>query len=335
MNRPPESYVLVQEERLLAFCIACFEKAGIDHDHAAVISRFLVNSDLRGVRSHGTRTISGYCNAFEQGSCNPHPDIRQIHETPTAVVIDGDGTLGYLPMARATEAAIAKAKEVGIGMGLARHIGHYGSAGHYTRMCMEEGCIGFSVQGYRQGKTPPSVEPKPQIGYFGNPPLSFGIPSGDEPPVVLDVATRILADYQTSPEFDDLLTRIPAAFFKSIGYGAVSILLGGALTGYTQPSADEMEARWKSSRNGGMILAIHIGSVVPEEVFTTEVDRFVRNIRENFEPMPWYDEALLPGAIEEETMARHLRDGIRLGEMEQDGIRGASERLGIPLPWDE
>ena len=36
---------------MLAFATACFEKVGLDHEHAATISRLLVNSDLRGVRS--------------------------------------------------------------------------------------------------------------------------------------------------------------------------------------------------------------------------------------------------------------------------------------------
>ncbi|MYH83002.1 Ldh family oxidoreductase, partial [Candidatus Poribacteria bacterium] len=39
MNRPPEDFVLVDEERLLNFSTACFEKAGITHEHAALISR--------------------------------------------------------------------------------------------------------------------------------------------------------------------------------------------------------------------------------------------------------------------------------------------------------
>jgi hypothetical protein len=78
MNRPPETYVLVQEERLLAFAIACFEKAGLDHHHASTISRLLVNSDLRGVRSHGTRTVNHYCKRLEDGVHNTKPNIRKV-----------------------------------------------------------------------------------------------------------------------------------------------------------------------------------------------------------------------------------------------------------------
>ena len=333
MNRPPEAFVLVDEERLLNFSTACFEKAGVPHEHAALISRLLVNSDLRGVRSHGTRTVNRYCAGFENGNLNPNPNIRVIHETPTAVVLDGNGTLGYLPMVRATEHAIAKAKEVGIGMGLVRYIGHYGSAGHYARMCNEAGCIGFSVQGSRNHGNAGNQDSKPQLGYFGNPPICFAIPSGEEPPVVLDAATCIMADYQRGPEFDALLSIIPAAFFKSIGYTAVAHLLGGGLTGFTEP-APEDTAKW-SPPQGGMVLAIDIASVVPPDVFNAEVDRMVHDVRETYEPMPGTDRALLPGSIETERTERHRREGIRYGEMEQESAREVSERLGVPLPWDE
>ncbi len=333
MNRPPEDFVLVNEERLLNFSIACFEKAGLTHEHAVLISRLLVNSDLRGVRSHGTRTVNRYCRGFESGGLNPRPNIRVIHETPTAVVLDGNGTLGYLPMVRATKHAIAKAKAVGIGMGLVRYIGHYGSAGHYARMCNEAGCIGFSVQGSRNHGNAGNRDPKPQLGYFGNPPICFAIPSGDEPPVVLDAATCIMADYQRGPDFDPLLSMIPAAFFKSIGYTAIAHLLGGGLTGFTEPPPEDT-AQWKPPQ-GGMVLAIDIESVVPTDVFNAEVDRMVHDVRETYEPMPGTDRALLPGAIETERMEHHRRDGIRYGEMEQKEMCAVSERLGVPLPWDD
>ena len=336
MNTPPENFVTVDETRLLNFAIACFEKVGLSHEHAAIISRLLVNSDLRGVRSHGSRTVNGYTQSFADGKLNPQPNIQLVHETPTAVVIEGDGTLGYWPMVQATEHAIAKAKEVGIGMGLVRYIGHYGSAGHYARMCMDAGCIGFSVQGYRNQGVPATdgggPNPGAHLGYYGNPPICFALPGGEEPPVVLDAATCILADNQRGPEFEALFSMIPAAFFKSIGYGAVATLMGGALTGFTL--SDESWSRWPAARMGGMVLAIDIASVVPMEIFAAESDRQARDVATHYRPMPGYERSLLPGAIEEEIREKHQREGIRYGEMEQGNLRAAGERLGVPLPWD-
>ena len=333
MNRPPESFVRVREDRLLDFAKACFEKAGLDADHAGIIARLLVNSDLRGVRSHGTRTVNGYCKSFENGHANPRPNVRVLHETPTCSVIDGDGTLGYLPMVRAAEHAIRKAEELGMGMGLARHIGHIGSAGHYARMCSEAGCIGFCVQGKQHGKADDDSRGR-QLGYFGNPPICFALPSGDEPPVVLDAATCILADYQRGATFDALLEVIPAAFFKSIGYTAVAALIGGGLAGVSLRSSRAIEEKWRATGAGGCVIAIDVDAVIPGEIFREESDRMVRDVRKTYDPMPGYDRALLPGAIEEEHLARHRAEGIRYGEMEQENAREVSVRLGVPLPWD-
>jgi LDH2 family malate/lactate/ureidoglycolate dehydrogenase len=199
---------------------------------------------------------------------------------------------------------------------------------------MEAGCVGFSVQGYRGHGNAAGAPEKPQIGFFGNPPICFAIPSGEEPPVVLDAATCILADYQRGPEYEALLSLIPAAFFKSIGYTAVAGLLGGPLAGVMLPDADAAQARWGHAGHGGMVLAIHVEAVVPEAAFRAEADRLARDVRETYAPMPGTDRALLPGAIEAETLARHRAEGIRYGEREQEAARSVGERLGVPLPWE-
>lgn len=333
MNRPPEQFILVHEERLLEFVQACFGKAGLELGHAALISRLLVNADLRGVRSHGSRNTHGYCSAFAQGQLNPRPQVQVVHENPTTAVIDGDGTLGYLPMVRAAEEAVIRAKKFGLGMGLVRCIGHYGSAGHYTRICLEQGCIGFSVQGWRGEGNARGREIKPSVAFSGNPPLCFAMPAGEEPAVVLDTGTNIFGAYNY-PEFEDLQTRVPAAFFKSIGYIAVATLVGGALTGYTLPRGEEVEARWGAARMGGMVLAIDVAAAVDPQVFAAEADRYIRDIRETHAPLAGTDRALLPGAVEEELMATYRREGIHFGEPEQESIRAAHQQFDIPLPWD-
>ena len=333
MNLPPDEYILVQEQRELAFLEACFIYSGTSEEHAAAISRLLVNSDLRGVRSHGIGWASGYCRKLKEGNLNPRPDIRVVCETPTSVVVDGDGFLGYVPMLEATEKAIAKAKEVGIGMGMVRHIGHYGAAGHYGRICLEHNCVGFSVQGFRDDGNAGGHAEKPSVAFTGAPPMCFAIPGDKEPSIVLDMVAHVMSGHR-GDGIDDLIERIPAAFFKSMGLVAVATLLGGALTGFTLPQADELIERWPGATMGGTILAIDVKSVVPPEVFGAEVDRYIRDIRETFAPMPGYDEALLPGAVEERCMELHRREGIHFGEQEQNAMRQLHEHFGVPLPWD-
>ena len=95
-----------------------------------------------------------------------------------------------------------------------------------------------------------------------------------------------------------------------------------------------MDELWPGARMGGMVLVIDVGSAMPAEVFGAEVDRYIKGIRETYEPMPGYDQSLLPGAIEEQVAKRHRREGIRFGEREQEAARKLSEYLDVPLPWE-
>ena len=96
MNLPPVDFIRVREDRLLEFVTECFRRSGLDTDHAALIARLLVNNDLRGVRSHGSRSANGYCNGFATGGFNPAPEIAVLNETQALVVLDGDGTLAIV-----------------------------------------------------------------------------------------------------------------------------------------------------------------------------------------------------------------------------------------------
>jgi LDH2 family malate/lactate/ureidoglycolate dehydrogenase len=331
VNLPPEDFVRVSEEDELEFLSLCLQNAGMASDHAAVVSRLLTNSDLRGVRSHGIGWAPGYCRHYNEGRHNPEPDMHVVHDTASTVIVDGDGALGYVPSVMATELAIGKAKASGVSLGLVRHIGHYGAAGHYTRMCKDAGCIGFSVQGFRPGEGAPR-DPKPSAGFTGAPPMSFAIPGGDEPGIVLDMVAHAMSGYN-APQFEDLLERVPAAFFKSMGLVAAAMMIGGPLTGFTLPEADDVAERWGAATLGGTILVIDVAAVVPPEEYARQVDGYVRSIRNNYAPLPGYDEVLLPGHVEERIMAQHRREGIRFGEREQQAAQQMSDEFGVSVPW--
>ena len=201
-----------------SFTADCLKAAGLRADHADQLAELLSNSDLRGVRSHGTRAMVGYCGGLRDGTVNPNPDLRALQDTETTVLIDGDGGLGYAPMMLATEKAIEKAKQHKVALGAACHLGHYGSAGHYVRRAMQEGCCAFSVQGHHPNYFGEGGGNKgQQSAYWGNPPLCFGFPSEEEPPLVLDAATCILADYHRRPGIRRFTGTDPAGFLQVDG----------------------------------------------------------------------------------------------------------------------
>ena len=330
MNRPPREFKRVPADQLQAFGQACMEAAGMPTAHAAQLAELLTNSSLRGVNSHGIRAIGGYSRAVRRGHVNPRPAIKVLKETDTAVLIDGDGGLGYAPMMEATERVIAKAQEKGMAAGAACHIGHYGSAGHYVRRAMEAGCIGFSVQGrhpmyYDDNKGKPAA-------YLGNPPLCFGLPSQEGAPIVLDGATCIMADYQRGEEFDALQEQIPAAFFKSMGYSAVGTVLGGAFVGQNNERAKKIQQQWPGARLGGMIFALRADLFAPLAELLGGVDDMVRGVAA-MEPVRGHGESMLPGGMEHRLEGEYGRQGVAVDLDALKGLEETGREFGVPAPW--
>ena len=158
--------------------------------------------------------------------------------------------------------------------------------------------------------------------------MSFAIPAGMESPVVLDCSTAFFRE-----EDLDLFDRIPGVFFKSLGFTAVSRVLGGALVGQMLHEARQIESRWPQGRTGGFVLAIALAHFVPEEAFREEVDRLIRAVCSRMRPMPGYDRALLPGAIETEREEAYGRDGVPVSTEIQREVEKLAEELAVPTPW--
>jgi L-2-hydroxycarboxylate dehydrogenase (NAD+) len=334
MNRPPSEFKRIPADDLRLFAADCLKAAGMLPAHAEELAQLLSNSDLRGVRSHGTRQIAGYCKSLREGRVNPTPTIETIEETETSVLVDGGGGLGYWPMMRATEKAIAKAKKTKVAIGATRHHGHYGSAGHYVRRAMEEGCTAFSVQGAHPAHFGEGGGNKGQdSAYWGNPPICFGFPAEQEPPLVLDAATCIMADYQRGPEFDALQSLIPAAFFKSMGYTGAATALGGTFVGQSNARARAVEEKWPAARAGGLIIVMDIAAFVPAEEFRGGIDFLVRGVRETMKPLPGNDEATLPGTVEHRNAAAYAADGVPYAVEDLERIEACGKELGIEPKW--
>ena len=326
MNLPPGKFKRISAERLREFSGDCLKAAGMKPDHAEQMAVLLTNGDLRGVRSHGTRQVPGYCRNLRDDMVNPDPDIRVVKETDTSVLIDGDGGLGYAPMMMATDQAIEKVRDRGLAAGAVCHIGHYGSAGHYVRRAMEEGCFAFSVQGAHPAFGGVGGDQRPSSAYWGNPPMCFGLPGEEEPPLVMDGGTTLMADYQG----EELQELIPAAFFKSIGLTGVSTALGGAFVGMNNPRAAEVADRWPAAQSGGMILVVDIGLFSPSREFRQGVDHLVRGVRETMAPVRGYDEATVPGTIEHRKEREYRHDGVPVGLEDLELLNQTAADLDLP-----
>lgn len=170
------------------FMTATFEKMGVPHEDAIICSDVLMESDRRGIESHGCNRFKAiYIDRMQEGIQNPVTEFEIVRETPTTAVVDGHDGMGMIVGYKAMQMAIDKAKKYGMGMVAARNSTHYGIAGYYATMATQQGMIGITGTNAR-----PSIAPTFGVeNMLGTNPLTVGMPSDEEFPFVLDCATSI------------------------------------------------------------------------------------------------------------------------------------------------
>ncbi len=171
-----------------SFITDAFVCAGVPRPDAVICTDVLLESDRRGIESHGCNRFKPiYIDRIKAGIQNPVTEIEILKDTPTTAVLDGHHGMGQVIGYRAMEMAIKKAKEYGMGMVAVRNSCHYGIAGYYATMATKAGCIGMTGTNAR-----PSVAPTFGVeGMFGTNPFTIGIPTDEEFDFIFDCATSI------------------------------------------------------------------------------------------------------------------------------------------------
>jgi L-2-hydroxycarboxylate dehydrogenase (NAD+) len=175
-------------EILEKFMVNVMVKAGIPLKDAKIIGDVLIQADKLGFDSHGVNRLkSVYLDRIKEGIVNPVTNFKIVKEGPATAVIDGQNGMGHVISYNAMTMAIEKAKKFGIGMVTVRNSSHYGFAGYYPLMAVREDMIGITGTNAR-----PSIAPTFGVeNMLGTNPMTYGIPSDESFPFLLDCATSI------------------------------------------------------------------------------------------------------------------------------------------------
>ena len=325
MNVPAEDTTRVSVESLRFFLIELFGKVAIPDEHAELVADLLIDTDLRGVVSHGVMQVERYVRGWQEGTCNRTPEIEILKEGPATAALNGDGGLGYIVATRAMEMAIERAESIGVGVVTTTYHDHVGSTGKYVRMALRRGLIGVGLSG-RNAAASYSRQATIDGSIQGSPPFCVGMPSGpDQPPFMLDMSTKI-------PWEEDVFARMPEVYLKAIGISHIANILSGTLGGQMQPRFDRDQITFSGANQSGFFMALQIDRFVDPAAFLGDMDHLMAEISQ-MRPLPGFDRADLPGGPEWRREKAFREDGIPLHPQAQEQMEGLAREYQVKVPW--
>ncbi len=322
----------IQAEVLRKFCIEAFEKAGVPPQDARTAADIQVESDLRGIPTHGTYAIIGYIQRIKLGGTNPRPNVRIVKESPVHALVDGDWGLGQVVAPRAMSICIEKAKKSGMASTGVFHSNHYGAAANYSMMALKHDLIGIAMTN-AAAIIPPTGG---KTGLFGTNPISYAVPTARSFPVVLDIATSLVAQqkiflarreghkiplgwgFDRDGNFTDdpaiaMSSGIqpPMAAHKGYGLAMMVEIMCGVMTGGWF-GRGSVGTNWRPENKlnvGHFFIAINPAIYMPLDEFKARVEDLVGQVH-SAEKITGIERIYTPGEIEYLKKEDYLKNGI-------------------------
>ena len=319
---------------ITGFIADAMVNCGVPSNDSGKIAELMLEADLVGADAHGIFRLPQYVHRLKLGSTNAKPDIRVKRTAPATALINGDNGMGHLVVARAAETAIELARECGVAWAGCHMSGHAGAAGVYAALPLKADMVGIYSAVANANHMPLAGGAEPLLGTN---PYAIAIPAGEEPPVVLDIATSIVSygtiknhrlqniplhdDWMVDPETGEAITDphksarallLPMAGYKGAGLALTFGLLAGTLNGalFGRDCVDFNAEPDRVTNTGQFVVALDPSRFQKLEHFKAEVDRHVRSLR-NSKALPGQT-VRLPGDQRARRRADRLANGLAL-----------------------
>ena len=180
----------VPAEQIRAQLVGVLRAWGMSDAHAETTAAMMLETDLRGVDSHGISMLPTYDREFRAGRLNMRPTFKTLRDGPSMALIDADASLGHAVSVHAMNLAVDKCRESAVAVVSVVNSHHFGAAGCYSRIAAERGVIGMVTSATRGVSMVPTFGAEPVMGTN---PLAFAAPARRNPPFQLDMATTTVA----------------------------------------------------------------------------------------------------------------------------------------------
>jgi hydroxycarboxylate dehydrogenase B len=321
--------------------------AGSSPEEAGIVADHLVEANLKGHDSHGVIRAAKYVGWVAAGELVPNRHAKIVSDRPAMLVVDGGFGYGQVIGKEAMQLGAERAHRCGLCAIGTRNSGHLGRIGAWAEQLAQAGLASVhfvNTSGYGILVAPYGGSDR----RLSANPIAAGVPVSGGAPIILDIATSIIAEgkIQIARNRGEQLkpgmvvdgagrpTTDPATFYshppgaifpfgghKGSGLSLFCEIFAGSLTGGgsshpNNPTATRLV-------NNMLSIAFDPGAF-PNDSFADDLTRLIGWVKSS-PPMEQGGAVRLPGEVEEDTAAHRLRQGIPL---DAETIRQLNECAG-------
>ena len=329
-----------------------FEKVGLSVEDAKIITDVLLQTEMRGVFTHGFLRLPRYVNCILADGIHTDGELDVFFDSPSWAQVNGKDNLGIVVSYKAMQLAMKKAKETGVGIVNVKGSHHFGAAGYYTSMCADNGMAGMAMS---NGDVLIAATGS-KVRTIGNNPFSYAFPAKKYGKIVYDIAMSYTSDHKVlqfakegkpvpegwiidkdgkpttvASDYENGGTLLPFGGYKGYGLAMMvetfaAILSGAAMT-------QNVHAWNMNPAEGGNVghffLAMDLSKLGSVDEYRTRVDEMIEEIK-NSEKAEGVDKIYFPGEIETEKMANCLRDGyVQIADDTMQKIYDTAKQVGV------
>lgn len=346
--------VSIAPRRLKDYVASVFRAAGSDADEAEIVADHLVEANRAGHDSHGVMRVYKYVDWVKAGQVVPNRHAGIVVDRGAMVLVDGEFGYGQVIGREAMAIGAERARAHGFAVVSIRNAGHLGRIGAWAEQLADAGLASFhfvNTSGFGILVAPHGGSDR----RLSANPLAAGVPVSGGRPLILDIATSVVAEgkIQVMKNKGEALapglvidgagrpTTDPAAFYadppgaifpfgghKGSGLSVFCEVLAGSLSGGfasnpQSPTAGRLV-------NNMLTLAFDPAAFGGTDFFAADVHRLIDWAKAS-RPIEPGGAVLLPGEIEDRTRAER-RDAIPIDGETFHKIVAAGESVGVPSP---
>ena len=334
------------EDKLRELSLKLLDAAGATDQQAQTVTEVLIDTSLFGIDSHGIRALPGHLRNLKTGRIQTDAEIKVLKDTPTTALWEGGREFGHVVGKRAMEAAIQKAHAYRMGW-VSTVSEHIGGLFYYALMAAQQDMIGIVT--CRVTTTGGRITPyNGREGRFGTNPMAISIPAAQENPILLDIATSMVAgghiavmaargekapeswllDKDGAPTTDPngyLQGGLMVPFGTYKGYG-LSVIIA-ALPMFLPDLGIEKEN--EPYLCGHTFMALDPVGFMPVQTFKERTDDLIQYIK-SCPPLPG-KEVLMPFEREWRVREQRTKEGILVDDIFWTNFIDVGKELGIDV----